>query len=144
MRIVFDMDNTLTDELGATVRPGMKKLLARLVRDGHDLVLWTNSRKKRAVDILADHDLRRFFGLCLFREDYDPADEGLRKDIRKVKGDWLVDDDPTETRYAQSIGRKAFNISAYRKSSRPELKELTLLYQKLSRRRSLLDFLNLG
>jgi hydroxymethylpyrimidine pyrophosphatase-like HAD family hydrolase len=141
LRIVFDMDNTLTDEFGATVRPGMRKLLARLLRDGHELFLWTNSKRQRAVDILNSHNLRRFFKTCLFREDYDPEEKGLLKDIRRIRGDWLIDDDPAETRHAQSTGRRAFTISAYRKGSRPEAEELSRLYKKLSRRRSLKDFL---
>ena len=34
----------------------------------------------------------------IFRENYDPQNKGINKDIRKVKGDMLVDDDPSEIR----------------------------------------------
>ena len=39
MTIIFDMDNTLVDEFGATVRPGMRALLNRLKKENHVLIL---------------------------------------------------------------------------------------------------------
>jgi FMN phosphatase YigB (HAD superfamily) len=115
--VVFDMDNTLVDELGAGVRPGMRELLEALGREGHVLVLWTSSRRERAVDILREHDLRRHFRRCLFREDYDPEDKGLPKDIRKVGGDVLVDDDPALIDYVRSVGRRGVLVAPYRKGA---------------------------
>ena len=55
MIIVFDMDNTLTDELGATLRSGIIVFLERLKKEKHELKLWTNSKKERALSILNDH-----------------------------------------------------------------------------------------
>jgi hydroxymethylpyrimidine pyrophosphatase-like HAD family hydrolase len=128
MTIVFDMDNTLVDEFGASVRPGIMALLNRLKKEGHDLVLWTNSTRSRALSILNDHDLKCFFRLLIFRENYDPENRGLHKDIRKIKGDMLVDDDPSEINYVHSIRKLAFKISPYRKGSASNKKELARLY----------------
>ncbi len=128
MTIVFDMDNTLVDEFGATVRPGMRALLNRLKKENHVLVLWTNSTRNRALSIMNDHDLRQFFTLMIFRENYDPQNRGLSKDIRRVKGDMLVDDDPSEISYVKSIKKKGFEITPFRKGNDPDKRELTRLY----------------
>jgi len=61
MVIVFDMDNTLVDEFGSSVRPGIVDLLKRLRQSGITLVLWTNSRRDRAREILRIHDLHKYF-----------------------------------------------------------------------------------
>jgi FMN phosphatase YigB (HAD superfamily) len=72
MTIVFDMDNTLTDDTGATVRPGMVGLLENLIAKGHKLALFTNSTKQRALLILRENGLRKYFSSITCREDYDP------------------------------------------------------------------------
>ena len=133
MVIVFDMDNTLTDELGATVRPGIVALLERLKRDGHRLVLWTNSKRTRAREILALHGLQKHFQTCVFREDYDPKEQGVNKDIRKVEGQVLIDDDPAEVRFVESIGRRGILIKSYRKGNPIDRNELTQLYRAVRR-----------
>ncbi|MCX7039575.1 MAG: hypothetical protein NT005_10655 [Spirochaetes bacterium] len=53
MVAVFDMDNTL--------------------------VLGTSSRRDRAIEILREHDLRRYFKACICREDYDPDEQDVPK-----------------------------------------------------------------
>jgi FMN phosphatase YigB (HAD superfamily) len=126
--VVFDMDNTLVDSFGARVRPGIVDLLRRLRQDGHSLVLWTNSWRERATEILRLHDLRRYFKACICREDYDPDERDVPKDIRRIKGDVLVDDDPEAIRYVQRTGRKGFLIQPYRKSAPVDRKELAELY----------------
>ena len=80
MNIVFDMDNTLTDGLGAAIRPGIITLLERLKADGHILMLWTNSTKDRARYILHSHDLTKYLSNFVFRENYDPDSDGTPKD----------------------------------------------------------------
>ncbi len=129
MHIVFDMDNTLADEFGAAARPGIIPLLERLSAEGHQLSLWTSSTRARARTILADLDLQRYFEACIFREDYDPNDRGLPKDIRKIKGDLLVDDDPKQVDYVRSIGKGGFLIAAYRKGGAADPGELDRLYK---------------
>jgi FMN phosphatase YigB (HAD superfamily) len=136
--IVFDMDNTLVDELGSSVRPGIVALLQRLRTDGHTLVLWTNSRRERAMQILLEHDLKRHFRACICREDYDPDEQDVPKDIRRIKGDILVDDDPHAIAYVQAIGRKGFLIRPYRKGAAGDRKELADLYATIGRAKGIL------
>ncbi len=130
--IVFDMDNTLVDEFGATVRPGMAALLRRLRKDGHTLVLWTNSARARAAEILRLHGLRPHFAKCLFREDYDPEDRGLPKDIRKVKAGLLIDDDPALCAFVRARGGRALQVSPYRKGRPADLEQIRELYRAIS------------
>ncbi len=137
MIIVFDLDNTLVDEFGSTVRPGIKSMLERLKRDGHRLVLWTNSKTERAKEILFRHDLKNYFSTFIFRENYDPKEKGMPKDIRKIKGDILIDDDPAEISFVKSIHKKGFKISSYRKGTKPDPKELSELYSYINKSKGL-------
>ena len=140
MIVVFDMDNTLADEFGKKVRPGVIDLLERLKAEGFVLALWTSSTRQRAEDILALHGLDGYFSQFVFREDYDPENEGLPKDIRRIDGTYLVDDDPEQIRYAKSIKRAGFLIKPYRGGSTPDTAELDSLYESITaarRRRGL-------
>ena len=128
MTIVFDLDNTLVDEFGAGTRPGIVKLLEKLRADGHRLVLWTNSRRDRAREILKMYDLRKHFSTIICREDYDPRDQGVRKDIRRVRGDLLVDDSPEEIAYQKSIRARGFLVKPFRKGGTADTRELLDLY----------------
>jgi hypothetical protein len=60
MKIVFDMDNTLADEQGATLRPGIKELLSDPQKRKHSLVLWILFLKIKLVLICT----------CLGRQDF--------------------------------------------------------------------------
>ncbi len=115
--IVFDMDNTLVDEFGSTVRPGMVEFLETLKNKKLHLHLWTNSTKLRAKEILLHHNLHHYFDTYTYREDYDPLNRGIHKDIRKIGGQILIDDDPTEIEYTRKIGCKGYLIKTYRKNS---------------------------
>lgn len=128
MVIVFDMDNTLTDEFGSSTRPGIESLLTKLKRDGHTLVLWTNSTKERARWILFEHKLHRYFTTFVYREDYDPDNKGKHKDIRKVNGDVLIDDDLNEITYVKSIKKNGFKVIPYRKDKPLHHNEIEELY----------------
>jgi hypothetical protein len=59
-------------------------LLTRLRRGDSTLVLWTNSRRDRAGEILRIHDLRKYFTTCIFREDYDPDEIAYVKSLGKM------------------------------------------------------------
>ena len=131
MVIVFDMDNTLTDDFGQQVRPGMNALLNRLQKDGFKLILWTNSTEERAKIILNENRLSGYFSTCIFREGYDPDRQGQPKDIRKVKGDFLVDDDPKQIEFVQSVGRKGFLISPFRNGQKPDDSEINKLHRAI-------------
>ena len=140
MNIVFDMDNTLADEFGKEVRPGILDLLQGLRDQGHVLVLWTSSTRQRARIILREHDLDRFFARFVYREDYDPQNEGLVKDIRQVDGDVLVDDDPKQVNFANSIGKRGVLITAYRGGEEPDPDGLKNVRKKILGWRNLFRF----
>ncbi len=133
MIVVFDMDNTLVDEFGSDLRPGIVGLLKRLKNDGHTLILWTSSTKGRAVTIIKDHKLRPYFTNCLFREDYDPEFKGLVKDIRRVDGDFLIDDDPKQIQFVQSIKKDGFLITSYRQRINLPKDELDQVYRAINK-----------
>ena len=129
MIIVFDMDNTLADEMGAGLRPGIVAFLQKLKSEKHELKLWTNSKRDRAISILQEHRLKVYFSEWIYREDYDPEDKGIRKDIRRVKGDFLIDDDPREIQFVKSIGKDGFAISSFRKGGSVKVEELDEIYK---------------
>jgi HAD superfamily phosphatase (TIGR01681 family) len=131
MNIVFDMDNTLTDEFGSSVRPGIIQLLDKLKKEGHVLMLWTNSVKSRAVDILLEHGLRSYFSKFIFREDYDPKNLGARKDIRKINGDVLIDDDPAEIEFMKKINKRGVLVTSYRKGKSVDKGDIERIYRTI-------------
>ncbi len=135
MIIVFDMDNTLVDEMGATLRPGILDLLQKLRADNHELKLWTNSKKDRANSILQEHKLKSYFSEFVFRENYDPEEKGIRKDIRKINGDFLIDDDPEEIQYIKSIKKNGFLISSFRRDSKVKEQELNEVYNLIQKKK---------
>ncbi len=131
MIVVFDLDNTLADEYGQTLRPGIVEFLERLTREEHTLILWTQSQRSRAQGILKHHDLSRFFKQCLFREDYDPGNAYPPKDIRRVKGDVLIDDSPAHIAYIRSIGLKGVLVESYRGRPLNRADELDAIYREM-------------
>ena len=60
MKIAIDMDNTIMDEFGSTLRPGIIDFLDTIVRN-NELILWTNSKRLRALEIINYFDLRKYF-----------------------------------------------------------------------------------
>jgi FMN phosphatase YigB (HAD superfamily) len=139
VRIVFDLDNTLVDSFGASVRPGIVTVLERLRKDGHTLLLWTNSRRERALDILRTHDLARHFASCIFREDYDPDERDVPKDLRRVRGDFLVEDDPRAVTFARSTGKRAYLVKPYKRGAPADREELARLLAEISKPRGFLS-----
>ncbi|MDH5656588.1 MAG: HAD family hydrolase [Spirochaetia bacterium] len=124
MRIVVDMDNTLTDEFGSTARPGIHDFLKSLLKSEHELILWTNSTAERARTIIAEHELRNYFNTFIFREDYDPQNTGKHKDIGSVSADIIIDDDPQEIKAAQHSKKIGILISPFRKGGKVQKAEL--------------------
>jgi hydroxymethylpyrimidine pyrophosphatase-like HAD family hydrolase len=114
MKIAVDMDNTLFDDFGQRMRPGIRELLLDLKEDGHELVLWTSSTRERATRILAEHRVVGLFAACLYREDYDPDNRGVVKDLRAIDADAIIDDDPKHVDFAASIGRIGILVASYR------------------------------
>jgi len=116
MHIYFDLDHTLIDELGQTVRPGMFELLDSFKANNLQLSIWTASTKVRAEPIINNLGLAEYFSSFVYRDDYDPdaTFAGMRpKDIRFGDGDMLIDDSPRHCKFVESIGLKAFNVDPY-------------------------------
>jgi FMN phosphatase YigB (HAD superfamily) len=119
MRIAVDLDNTIVDEFGRSVRPGMREFLIRMRGRGHTLILFTQSTKARAWIILRDHGLHDVFHAFLFREDWDPENRNPPKDLRIAKADAIIDDDPQNVAAARAIGKRGILVKPYRGSRMP-------------------------
>ena len=116
MHIYFDLDNTIIDETGNKVRPGMHELLASFKRHGVQLSIWTASVRERAEPILCKLRLKDYFTDIVCRDDYDPDASWGRtkpKDIRFGDGDMLIDDNHNHVDFVKSIGRQGFRITPY-------------------------------
>ena len=130
MHIYFDLDNTIIDELGETVRPGMLELLESFKTNNLQLSIWTASTKNRAEPIIHNLGLAKYFTSFVYRDDYDPdaTFAGMQpKDIRFGNGDMLIDDSPRHCKFVESIGLKAFRVQpyiAYMDTGPAELEEL--------------------
>jgi len=123
MKIAIDMDNTIIDELGATLRPGIIDFLEEL-SERHELVLFSNSRRIRAMEILDHFDLRKYFIKIVSRENYDPEEKGLMKDIGMFDCGVLIDDDAAEIEYTKNKGKTGILIESYRKNKKLDEGEL--------------------
>jgi phosphoglycolate phosphatase-like HAD superfamily hydrolase len=90
MNIFFDVDHTLID-LRDRLRPGVRKLFARLHRDGHAIYLWSGLGKR--WEIVERYRLRRFVTDCydkpLYQYERMLAPLGIG-----VRPDYVVDDHP--------------------------------------------------
>src|SRR6056297_2504172 len=136
MKIVIDMDNTLTDLNGKHVRPGIETLLQMLIKDRHTLVLWTNSPKMRAIDILRDNQLMKYFSEFIYREDYDPSNRGLHKDIGKIGADLIIDDDPAEIEFNRKKKKRIILVKSFMSSStKIDPDEYKKIYSQVKKRR---------
>lgn len=114
-KVVFDLDNTIADEFGKKLRPGIKGLLSILKKD-YKIYLWTNSMRERARLILDEHSLFIYFDKVIFREDYDPDNRGIAKDLRRIDAAFLIDDDPAEIEYNKRNKIGTYLITPFRSS----------------------------
>ncbi len=108
-------------------------LLKRLKADGHNLILWTNSVKFRTHDILKEHKLRNYFSRIITREDYDTEGADGIKNIKKIKGDVLIDDNPAQQRFAKKYGYHVFVVKSFLTSKKPLPGEFDNLYHKIDK-----------
>ena len=129
MKIAIDMDNTIIDELGSTLRPGIINFLER-ISENNELILWTNSRRIRTIEILNHFDIRKYFVKIISRENYDPDEKGLRKDIGQYDCDIIIDDDKEETEYNKGKGKTGILVTTYRKNGSINEKELEEIQAK--------------
>jgi FMN phosphatase YigB (HAD superfamily) len=131
MKIALDMDNTIIDELGSTLRPGILAFLEKLSAK-HELILWTNSKRIRAMEILEYFKIRNYFTKIISRENYDPREQGNRKDIAQYNYDIIIDDDAEEIEYNKRKGKTGILVEPYRKGKRmdeTELEKIILKYK---------------
>jgi phosphoglycolate phosphatase-like HAD superfamily hydrolase len=131
MKIAIDMDNTIIDELGSTLRPGIISFLDKLAKN-HELILWTNSRRLRTMEILDYFDLRQYFIKIITRENYDPEEKGLRKNIEEYSCDIIIDDDMEEIEYNKNKGKIGILVETYRKNKamdKSELEKILIQYK---------------
>ena len=129
MKIAIDMDNTIIDELGSTLRPGIIDFLEEL-SSRHELILWTNSKRIRTMEILNHFALRKYFSKIITRENYDPNEVDLPKNISKHNIDIIIDDDIEEINFNKNNGKKAILISSYRKEKKVNENELNEIISK--------------
>ena len=129
MKIAIDMDNTIIDEFGSTLRPGILDFLEE-ISSRHELILWTNSKRIRAIEIIDHFDIRKYFAKIISRENYDPREIGLRKDISQYDYDILIDDDPEEIKYCENRGKTGILVEAYRKDKKVNENEFEEIKKK--------------
>jgi len=131
MKIAIDMDNTIIDEFGSTLRPGILDFLESISKS-HELILWTNSKRIRTIEILNHFDLRKYFVKIISRENYDPEEKGLRKNIGEYDYDIIIDDDKEEIEYNNGKGKIGILVKTYRKNmeiNEKELEEIKIKYR---------------
>ena len=131
MKIAIDMDNTIIDEFGSTLRPGILDFFEE-ISTRHELILWTNSKRIRAMEIIDHFDIRKYFTKIISRENYDPQEIGLSKDISQYDYDILIDDDPEEIKYNESRGKTAILVETYRKNKKVNENEFEEIIKKYS------------
>ena len=131
MKIALDMDNTIIDELGHTLRPGIINFLEKISKN-HELILWTNSKRIRTMEILEHFNIRKYFIKIISRENYDPEENGNRKDIIEYNYDIIIDDDIEEIDYNIKKGRIGILVETYRKGKimdENELEKIIIKYK---------------
>jgi TFIIF-interacting CTD phosphatase-like protein len=129
MKIAIDMDNTIIDEFGSSLRPGILDFFEE-ISTRHELILWTNSKRIRAMEIIDHFDIRKYFTKIISRENYDPQEIGLSKDISQYDYDILIDDDPDEIKYNESRGKTGILVEAYRKNKKVNENEFEEIIKK--------------
>ena len=127
--VYFDLDDTIVDDSGELLRPGIMELFNKLVAHNVMISLWTASEEERAMEMVRKFGLEKYFTHYVFREDYDPFAENLPKDIRYNNGDILIDDNPDYIKYVKSIGLKGILISPCSRNSTKE--ELSGVFEKI-------------
>jgi len=129
MKIAMDMDNTIIDEMASTLRPGIINFLEK-VSINNELILWSNSKRIRTMEILDYFNLRKYFIKIITRENYDPEEKGIMKDIGKYNYDIIIDDDIEEIEYNKKNGKIGILVESYRKHKNIDENEMEKIIEK--------------
>jgi len=129
MKIAIDMDNTIIDELGSNLRPGIIKFLKE-VSQRHELILWTNSKRIRTMEILEHFGIRKYFVKIISRENYDPEEKGNKKNIGEYNFDIIIDDDVEEIEYNKNKGKISILVETYRKGKKLDENEMERIIEQ--------------
>ena len=84
------------------------------------------------MEILDHFGIRKYFMKIISRENYDPQEKGIMKNIGEYDVDILIDDDIEEIKYNERNGRTGILVSAYRKNKKineNELHEIMIKYK---------------
>ena len=82
------------------------------------------------MEILDHFAIRDYFSKIITRENYDPEEKGLYKNISEYDIEILIDDDIGEIKYNLSKGKIAILVSTYRKNNKVNKNELNKIMQK--------------
>ena len=114
MRIAYDLDGTILgmkDGYKFFLRPGIVRKLVVLRKKGHTLILWTfGTREWWNMAKKLFPELQKLFDEVYTRDEIPPKvtrNGGIQefiKDVRIVKADLLVDNDPAHLRWARRHG----------------------------------------
>ena len=84
------------------------------------------------MEIIEHFDIRKYFAKIISRENYDPQEIDLRKDISQYDYDILIDDDPEEIAYNESRGKTGILVETYKKDKKVdenEFKQIMIKYK---------------
>jgi len=141
MRIVIDMDQTIVGNrvepdgsFTVQPRPGISAFLRALRARGHKLILWTAAAKSWTRELQnAYPKIFESFSKIYTRETLPAHDaNGYFKDIRRIKGDVMIDDEPTFKEIANriGIGSRYIQIDPYRPGVDPSV-SLRKVYRRI-------------
>ncbi len=82
------------------------------------------------MEILDYFDLRKYFIKIITRENYDPEEKGVMKDIRKYNYDIIIDDDLEEIEFNKKNGKVGILVESYRKHKKIDENEMEKIIEK--------------
>ncbi len=77
--------------------------------------------------------IEHFFSKIIAREDYDLNSQDGCKDIRRVKGDVIIDDNPEQAVFARKFSYHAFVVKPFTSSRMVSSDEFDSLHKRISK-----------
>lgn len=131
MKIVMELKKVIMSDRGTSVRPGIANLMAQIHTAGHKVAVWTNMPKSEARGILEKARVGQFVSQVIGAEDIRAFKTGNDKDIRKIKGDVLIDVDPLQMRFAVNKTYKVIIIPPFVEGQKPSEQDLLKVMDNL-------------